>query len=57
MTTTDTCVRMLLGLKRLMQTFESLLGVEVHLLSLRYLFENFLDDNPVIDPNITVSTP
>lgn len=39
-----------------MATFKSLLGVQVHLLCLGDFFKNFLDDNPVINPNVTLQT-
>lgn len=35
-------------------TFKSLLRVQIHLLRLGYLFEDLLDDNPVIVSDVTV---
>jgi hypothetical protein len=35
------------------RTFELLFGIEVDLLRLSDLFEDILDDDPVIDPHIT----
>lgn len=35
------------------RTFELLFGIEVDLLSLSDLFQDILDDDPVVDPYIT----
>jgi hypothetical protein len=35
-------------------TFETLFGIEIHLLGLRYLLQDFLDDNTVVYTDITI---
>jgi hypothetical protein len=38
------------------RTFELLFGVEINLLSLGDLFQNILDDDPVVDSHITIAS-
>lgn len=39
------------------RTFESLLSIQVHLLRLGDFLENLLDDDPVVDSDITKGKP